>query len=335
MIKQVVQTAIGKPSEVVKVVEADLRSPNANEVAIAMKASPINPADLLRLSGTHAYVPDLPSVPGIEGVGVVEAVGAGVAKLAVGDVVLLPYGGAWTERCIRSIDQVVPLPAGIDWLQASMLGVNPMTAVGMLTAFRDLKPGDWIIQNAANSAVGKLVIQNAAKRGIRTVNIVRRESLIPDLKQLGADVVIVGTTDFAPQVAAATNHAEIHLALDAIAGQASAQLVQCLAESSTLIIYGLLSGDPVQLPAAAMVFKDITVTGFSRIRMLSKLGRDRAQAMYWDLAQMVISGELKTAITATYPMTQIQAALTHADQPGRDGKVAIVFDFLSGKVSRS
>lgn len=326
MIKQALQTALGKPSEVVQVVEAESRSPGANEVSITVKASPINPADLLRLTGTHAYPPPLPSVPGIEGVGVVAAVDPDVSGLSPGDIVLLPYGGVWAEQCIRHVDQVVPLPPGIDLLQASMLGVNPMTAAGMLSTFRELQAGDWVIQNAANSAVGKLIIQFAAKRGIHTVNIVRRDSLIPELQALGADVVLVGEADLAQRVATATGNAEIHLALDAIAGNSSGQLVQCLAESSTLVVYGLLSGEPVQLPAAAMVFRDITVTGFSRIRALASIGHEQARAMYWELAEMVLSGEIHTEITATYPLDQIREALDHADQESRGGKVVLVFD---------
>lgn len=323
--KQILQTAFGKPAEVVSLVDVEYEPPNAGEVIVDVQASPINPADLLRLTGQHAYPAPLPSVPGIEGVGIVREVGADVTDVQAGSLVLLPFGGCWTQVYRTSARQVVPLPDGIDVLQASMLGVNPVTSASLLTAFRELQPGDWVIQNAANSAVGKLIVKFAATRKLRTANIVRREAVAAELVALGADVVLVGDDDLARRAAAATGGAPIMLGLDAIAGEASGKLLSCLAEGGTLVVYGLLSAQPVQLPAAPMVFFDYTIRGYSRLRTLHKMGREQMLKVFSSLANMVISGELYTPVEAVYPVGQIRNALEHTEQAGRDGKIVLTF----------
>lgn len=151
------------------------------------------------------------------------------------------------------------------------------------------------------------------------MNIVRRESLVADLEALGADVVLVGEDDLPQRVADATRGAAIHLALDAIAGNASGRL----AENSTLVIYGLLSGEPVALPAAQMVFGNLTVTGFSRLRVLSQMARADLVTMYHELAAMVMRGELYTHIERTYPLAEVKAALDHAEREAREGKIVL------------
>jgi NADPH:quinone reductase-like Zn-dependent oxidoreductase len=323
--KQILQTAFGKPAEVVSLVDMEYEPPNAGEVIVAVQASPINPADLLRLTGKHAYAAQLPSVPGIEGAGIIQEVGADVTDVRAGDTVLLPFGGCWTQIYRTSAQSVVPLPDGIDLLQAAMLGVNPVTAAGLLTAFGDLQPGDWVIQNAANSAAGKLIVKFAATRKLRTANIVRRETVAAELVALGADVVLVGDDDLARRAAAATGGAPIMLGLDAIAGESSGKLLACLAEGGTLVVYGLLSGQPVQLPAAPMVFFDYTIRGYSRLRMLHKMGREQMNKVFAWLAAMVLRGELYTPVEGVYPVGQIRNALDHAEQAGRDGKILLTF----------
>jgi NADPH:quinone reductase-like Zn-dependent oxidoreductase len=313
----------GEPAEVVQIVEFAAPTPGPGQVLVEVLAAPINPADLLLITGTHAYRPNLPARVGVEGVGRVAILGPGEHEVTAGDLVLLPAGGTWSEQVITDSAALIPLPSGIDPLQAAMLGVNPITAACLLSQFRPLRTGDWLIQNAANSAVGRLVIRLAAARGIRTINVVRRADLIPELEALGGDVTLVDGEDLPERVVAATGGALLHLALDAVAGAASARLVNCLAPDSTLVVYGLLSGEPVQLPTTRVVFEGITVTGFSRIRALAVMGRQEARARYTELAQLVIDGQLTSEIAATYPLEMVRAALLHAAESGRDGKIVL------------
>ena len=179
-------TAIGPAHEVVRVVEvADPSAPAGDEIIVRMRACSINPADLLLIEGKYAARPEIASRLGIEGVGVVEAVGADVSHLSSGDTVLSLGRTNWADRVVLKGTQAIRLPADIDVEQAAMLKVNAATAYRMLQDYVDLGPGDWVIQNAANSGVGINLIRLAAARGVRTVNVVRRVDLIEPLMTRG------------------------------------------------------------------------------------------------------------------------------------------------------
>jgi NADPH:quinone reductase-like Zn-dependent oxidoreductase len=184
--------AFGNPAEVLKLVDIpDVGPPGAGEVVIALEASPINMSDLLMISGRYGYRPKLPSIVGTEGVGRVVAVGSGVKHLKEGDRTLVPYPApAWAERIKTDATRLRPL-AGDNVQQLAMLGINPPTAYLMLTDYVKLKPGAWVIQNAANSGVGRALIGIAKSQGLKAVNVVRRDDVVAELKAAGGDVVLV------------------------------------------------------------------------------------------------------------------------------------------------
>ena len=196
-------TAFGNPADVVECIEvAEPATPGAGEVLIEILAGPINPAELLLIEGRYASRPELPAPLGIEGVGRVLQAGAGVTDLAAGDLVMSLPRNNWAERLLLPRDQLIKLPPDIDLQQAAMLKVNPATALKMLEDYVSLQPGDWLIQNAANSGVGSCLIALARARGVRTVNVVRRESLLEPLRAQGADLVLVDGDDLAERVRA-------------------------------------------------------------------------------------------------------------------------------------
>jgi mitochondrial enoyl-[acyl-carrier protein] reductase / trans-2-enoyl-CoA reductase len=209
-------------------------------------------------------------------------------------------------------------------LQLAMLKVNPATARLMLREYVDLQPGDWVIQDAANSGVGTCLIELAKTDGIRTVNVVRRASLSEPLRALGADAVVVDGDDLAERVQEATGGAPIRLAIDAIGGAMVLRLADCLAEGGTVVNYGLLSGQPCQLGAHHTIFKGITLTGFWLQKALTAMARPDLEALYADLAARVADGTLRVEIEATYPIEEIKAALAHAEREGRSGKILVL-----------
>src|SRR5688572_9628106 len=231
------------PQDLIEAVEFDAGKPAAGEALIEVLAAPINPSDVLTLTGEYGMLPPLPAVGGNEGVGRVSEVGAAVQNVSPGQIVLLPVGcGTWTTHVMADAARLLPLPAGADPKQLSMLTVNPPTAHLMLTEFVKLDAGDWVIQNAANSAVGGYLAQIARLRGIRTVNVVRRESAVASVQQDG-DVVLVDGEDLHKRVAAATDGAKIRLGIDAVAGAATEHLARTLAEGATIVNYGAMSGE--------------------------------------------------------------------------------------------
>src|SRR6478752_5443682 len=255
--------AFGDPAEVMKLVDIpDVGAPGAGEVVIALEASPINMSDLLMISGRYGYRPKLPSVMGTEGVGRVIAVGSGVKHLKQGDRTLVPYPApAWAERIKVDAGRLRPLPGG-DVNQLAMLGINPPTAYLMLTDFVTLPSGSWVIQNSANSGVGRALIPIAKSLGLKTVNVVRRDEVAAELKAIGGDVVLVDGPDLGKRVAAETGNAPIALAVDGVADTSTMNLLGCLTAKGVLVFYSAISGKPFVGPAQAFIFHDIAMRGF-------------------------------------------------------------------------
>ena len=316
--------AFGTPHEVASCVEApDPGPPGEDEITVEVEAFPINPADLLTISGTYATRPDLPAVPGAECVGRVREAGAAVTGLGVGDRIMPLSRNNWCQLRQVPAALTVKLPGDADPLQLAMLKVNPATARLMLRNYVDLKPGDWVIQDAANSGVGTLLIQLAKADGIHTVNVVRRPELIEPLKALGADVVLVDGEDLAERVKAETDGAGIGLAIDAVGGSLCDRLAACLVDGGTIVNYGMLSGRNCELSAWRTVFHGITLTGFWLQPALTSMAPAEIAALYSDLARRIAEGTLHTQVEATYPIEEIKAALEHAGREGRGGKILV------------
>ncbi len=317
-------SAIGPAEKTVRCIEVpDPGAPGAGEVLVDVVACSINPADILAIEGNYASRPTPPCPLGIEAAGVVAAVGAGVSALKVGDKVMSLVRTNWTQRIRDKAQSFVLLPKEIDLAQAAMLKVNVATAHLMLTRYIELKRGDWVIQNAANSGVGVDFIRLARVDGIRTVNVVRRPELVGELKKMGADVVVVDGPDLAKRVEHETGGAAIQLAIDAVAGPATGRLAQCLSEGGTVINYGLMSGEPIQIDAFQCVFRDIHLTGFWLAKLMRTMSFDEIQALYGKLVVRLVDGTIHVAVEASYPLERIAEAMAHAKREARGGKVQL------------
>jgi mitochondrial enoyl-[acyl-carrier protein] reductase / trans-2-enoyl-CoA reductase len=192
------------PQEVIDAVEFDVPPLQAGQALLEVVAAPINPSDLLTLTGEYGDLPPLPAIGGREGVGRIAELGPDAGELAVGQLVLLPRGcGTWSTHVVAVAAQLQPLPNDADPLQLSMMTINPPTAALLLSEFVSLKPGEWVIQNAANSAVGLYLVQLARYRGYRTVNVVRREDAAEVVQETGGDVVLLDGEALAGRVSAA------------------------------------------------------------------------------------------------------------------------------------
>ena len=173
----------------------------AGEVIVKMRAAPINPADLNQIEGKYPVRAELPATPGFEGAGIVAEVRRDVTNVNAGALVILPHNvGTWRDAVAVKADELVVVPAGIEPVHAAMLKINPMTAWRLLHDYVDLARGDWLIQNAANSAAGRAVIQIAHELGYKTVNVVRRSELIGELRAEGGDVVLVDSENLRHEV---------------------------------------------------------------------------------------------------------------------------------------
>lgn len=304
--------------------------PGPRQVLLGMLAMPVNPADLLLVEGRYGVRRPLPFVPGHEGVGRILQVGAEVQGLAAGDLVVPLGDSCWAEQMLVSAAASVALPAGTDLLQASMLKANPATAWVMLRDLVPLAPGDWLVQNAANSAVGSFVRSLAAAAGVRTVNLVRRPQAVPDAPVRADELWVVDDGRDAARVReavdAGTGAAPIRLALDAIGGGATERLGQLVAEGGTVVNYGLLSGEACRMASHDVVFRDVLLRGFWLARWFRTADRSRVRAMYAELAALLAQRRLHAPVAACYPMDEVAAALRHAAAVERGGKVVLLTD---------
>src|SRR5579883_2241113 len=204
------------------------------------------PPDILFCRGNYRLRPPLPATPGAECVGRVVAVGSGVTDIRPGDLVANMQRENWVQRRRISASDAIPLPTGLDPLQAAMLRINPATALLLLEDHVTLKPGDWVIQNVANSAVGRHLIVLAKEKGARTLNVVRRDDVAPELKALGADVVLNDGPDLPARARDAAQGAPIRLGIDAVSGEACKRIADSVADGGVVVTYGSMSGaDPV------------------------------------------------------------------------------------------
>jgi len=322
--KQVLIETYGTPWEVARCADvADLGAPAADEVVFDVLAFPINPADMWFCRGSYRLKPPLPATPGAECVGRVTAVGANVKHVKPGDLVINLQRENWAQKRKVKGDDAIPLPAGIDLKQAAMVRINPPTAQLMLSDFVDLKGGDWVIQNVANSAVGRLLIVLAHQRGLRTVNVVRRAELAAELKQLGADLVIVDGDDLAARVARETGNANIKLGVEAIGGAATGRIVECVGTDGTVVHYGSMSGEDPRAGRSNFIYRGVRLTGFMLGRFLAKRSPQKIREIYADLAGQVMAGRLSAPVDTVYPIDNIKEALAHADKGGRNGKILV------------
>jgi NADPH:quinone reductase-like Zn-dependent oxidoreductase len=307
--------AFGDPAEVLKLVDIpDVGAPAEGEVVIALEASPINMSDLLMISGRYGYRPKLPGVMGTEGVGRVIAVGSGVKHLKQGDRTLVPYPTpAWAERVKANASQLRPLPGG-DVHQLAMLGINPPTAYLMLTDFVSLPSGSWVIQNSANSSVGRALIPIAKSLGLKTVNVVRRDDVVAEVKAIGGDVVLVDGPDLAKQVAAETGKAPIALAVDGVGDTSTTNLLGCLAEKAVHVFYSMMSGKPPIVPATHLIFRDISMRGFWLANWFKDAKPHQITEMYDRLTPLVASGAISAPIAGTYSFAEIAEAVAVASK---------------------
>jgi trans-2-enoyl-CoA reductase len=316
----------GNPADVLNIETQPWPTPASDEAVVQMRAAPINPADLNQIEGKYPVRFPLPATPGFEGAGVVVNLGKSVKGLTVGALVILPHNlGTWRDAVAVKASELVTVPPGIDPVHAAMLKINPMTAWRLLHDYIDLKTGDWLIQNAANSAAGRAVIQIAHDLGYKTVNVVRREELIDELRAEGGDVVLVDGENLRQEVKNATNSAPIPLGLNAVGGDSALRLANCIAPGSTVVTFGAMSLRPLKIPNGLLIFKDLRFRGIWINKWYNNATMDERMEAFRQLFEMAKRGLLKTKVEKAYPLSEAKTAVTHAAQGKRSGK--IVFEF--------
>jgi trans-2-enoyl-CoA reductase len=317
----------GNPADVLNVETGPWPTPAADEAVVKMSAAPINPADLNQIEGKYPVRPELPATPGFEGAGVVVELGAGVKGITSGALVILPHNvGTWRDAVVVKARELVVVPDGIEPVQAAMLKINPLTAWRLLHDYVDLQKGGWLIQNAANSATGRDVIQIAHELGYKTVNVVRRAELVDELRAEGGDIVLVDGDNLREEVKSATGGASIRLGLNSVGGDSALRLANCLGPGGTLVSFGAMSLQPLKIPTGLLIFKDLRFRGIWINKWYDNATPSERMETFRSLFDMARRGLLKTKVEKAYPLSEVKTAVAHAAQSKRGGKIILEFE---------
>lgn len=312
-----------------RVEEFSVERPGPGEVRVGMLYAPVNPADLNVIQGTYGELPTLPATIGNEGCGVVLEVGEGCA-LEIGQMVLPLLSGTWTEEMVCPARALVPLPPGLDSEQASMLAVNPATAWLLLHRFGQLAPGSWVVQNAANSGVGRAVIGIARHVGLRTLNVVRRPELIDELRQAGGDVVVTEEVDLRAGVESLCGGMRPMLALNAVGGSSALNVANALADGGVHVTYGAMGRQPLKIPNGLLIFRGLEFHGFWLRRWRETTPEAEVHALYGNLAEMLKGGVFHMPVQRIHPLKEVLEAVAGAAADRRGGKVLLDLACASG-----
>ncbi|MEM7797867.1 MAG: zinc-dependent alcohol dehydrogenase family protein [Chloroflexota bacterium] len=327
--KSVRMSEFGEPAAVCDIEEIEMPEPGPGEMRVKVTHRPINPSDTATIRGVYGRLPTLPATPGMEGFGVVDALGEGVKGFAVGQrVVPMGMSGTWQEYGITSAMQALPVPDAVSDQSAAQFIVNPVTSWVMLTEGLGLKEGDWVLQTAAGSTLGRIVLQIAKLKGYKTVNLVRRREQVDELLALGADAVFCtadGHDAVIKQVMAATGKG-VHGAIESVGDETGTLAHSCLRAGGTMLVYGLLSGMPSTINWGEMLFKGTTIQGFWLTHWFRVADQGKVKASLVELMQLMSKGDLTPPVEKEYPLSEIKAALEHSERPGRSGKILLVND---------
>jgi len=326
-VKRIAYRAFGEPATVCQVEEVpEPAPPGPGEVLVETLVFPVNPSDLLRIEGKHRQKPSFPAQPGSEAAVRVLKAGSGVAGFSPGDVAVPMQTESWIQRRVVAASSLLAVDQAADPQQLSMLRGLPGTAWYMLEDYAPRERGNWILQTAANSGVGLSLATLARERGLRTVNIVRREDAVAAVKAAGGDAVVLAEPHdtLAERVLAATGAARPMAAFDAVAGPATRAIAACLADNAPIVVYGLLSNLPCEITPQQLIFQNLSMVGYSLPAAIAKRSPEAVQKDYMALSRLVASGKLRIPILATYPMIAIGTALRHAAEGGRDGKILVL-----------
>jgi trans-2-enoyl-CoA reductase len=289
---------------------------------IRMLAAVIHPSDFGTVEGSYGRLRELPAVAGREGVGEIVEIGTDVHGWQPGDRVRMPEEGAWQTEAVAPAAGLWPVPTDIPVDLAAMAFINPPTAWRLL---RDahLQEGDWIVQNAANSAVGQFVIRMARHLRLKTLNIVRRPELVESLGKLGADVVVLEDSGYEKRARALTGDGSIRLALNSVGGESAIRLLRCLDDGGVHITFGAMAFEQVRFPTRQLIFNRIEMRGFWLDKWYRDHSRERAQIMFDRIFALMRSGELPAPVAARFPLDRWRDALAAARAP-KSGKVLLL-----------
>lgn len=332
--KKLVISEFGDPIKVVKLQEDDLKQPNDDEVLVQMMVASINPADINTVQGKYPVKPELPGVPGFEGVGKIVQVGKNVKDLSVNDVVIpnIEAFGTWRTHCVVKPNTVLKIPNDVPLIEVAGISSNTSTAYRMLKDFVDLKPGDCVVQNGGNSAAGQNVIQFCKAWGIQSINVVRNRPDIEELKsyltELGATYVLTEEEFRSTELIKSKQVPPAKLALNCVGGKSASELMRKLGQKGVIVTYGGMSREPVIIPTSLLIFKDIEARGYWMTRWTQENRHSEARKqMYNEIMGLMKQGKIKAPAHKLISLDNYREALESTSTSKGFAGVKFIIDF--------
>jgi NADPH:quinone reductase len=325
--KALVFQRFGEPSEVLQLQEVPATEPGPGQVRVRMLASPINPSDLMTVRGQYGRLPTLPATPGFEGVGVVDAAGPGLLAKLRGlkpgrrVAVLNNTGGNWQQQVVLPARNAVPVADDLPDEQVATFFVNPATALIMTQAVLKVPRGEWLLQTAAASALGRMVIRLGKHFGFHTLNVVRRPDQAEDLRRAGAEHVLISSGEQLAKSVRELTGGGVKFALDPVGGPLSQAVIEALAPGGRLLVYGTLSGEAIPLDPRSLISGQKSVVGFWLSDWAKTQGVFQMLRLFRQVQSLMRQKVLTTEIAGAFAIEDFQRALTQAQAQGRTGKV--------------
>ena len=322
--RALVQPRFGDPAEVLSVQEVPDPEPGPGQALVRVLLSPIHNHDLWTARGSYGFKPEMPARAGTEAVGVVEALGEGVEGLEVGQRVATGGSfGAWAERIVAPAAALVPVPDGMSDEAAAQLVSMPFSAIALLD-FLDVSEGDWIVQNAANGAVGRLVAQLAEARGVHVLGLVRRADGVAELAEQGIEQVVATDDDgWRDRVREIVGDAPIVAGVDSVGGTAAGDVASLLAEDGVLVVFGAMASPTIEISSGDVIFKQLVIKGFWGSRVFAAMSPEKRAALMGELVTGLGSGALTLPVEKVYALDEIADAARANAKPGRRGKILL------------
>jgi NADPH:quinone reductase len=322
--------SFGEPADVLHLLDAPLPEPAAGEVRVRLTARAIHPSDLQNVRGKYGRPPPLPATPGNDAAGVVDALGPGVTRPAIGTRVALLLGatggrGTWREQVCVSAQMVVPTPAALSDAQGGALWVNYLSIVAMVDDVLHLKPGDVLLQTAAGSQLGRAMVEFAKVRELLLVNVVRRAEQAEELRAASVEhVVVLPGEDLAARVRAITGGKGATAAIDSVGGDTGTEVLAALQSGGTSLLFGALDGRPVSVEPGPFLFRELVLQGFWLTRWLQRVPPEKVRAAVGTVLAGAERGDFRPAVDSTYPLAEVKKGVLRAETPGRTGSVVLV-----------
>lgn len=325
---------IKAPDEPVRIIEKKMPQPGPNEALVRIYLRPVNPSDCMSVIGVYAgFKPaSYPATPGLEGVGKVVELGPSCSgRIKRGDrVVAVPWNGAgkgdgtWQQYALVEEANLIPVPESVTDESASQFLVNPVTAYGFLETLK-VPQGEYLLQGAAGSTLGRQLIAMAKHRGVKTINVVRRREQAQELLDIGADEVIVSTEEgVVDRVKQITNRKLAYAAVDPIGGEFTKDVAAAVRRGGTVYVYGALGGTTVTVGLGDLLFRGVHVTGFWLSTWLAELGPKSAEVLK-SCMDLMAKGIIVPTAGKKFPLEEANEAIKESQREARGAKI-----FLEG-----